>query len=107
MSRLGLDSEFYLVERKKPAKSIEDLDEYFKTHEAKIAVEAVLTKHTGIRQDLAGSPLDRLRESAKQYKIKVVTFAWYERLAEVRSVISCTRSTFGISSRPVSGSASG
>jgi len=64
---------FYLVERKKPAKSIEDLDEYFKAQEAKIAIEAVLTKHTGIRQDLAGSPLDRLRECAKLHKIKVVT----------------------------------
>ena len=35
------------------------------------------------------------------------TFAWYERFAEVRSVISWTMVTFGISRSAISGSASG
>ena len=64
---------FYLLERKSPAVNIDDVEEYFKKHEAKIHVVAVLTRDTGIELDLIGSPLDKLRKRAAQYKIKVLT----------------------------------
>ncbi len=64
---------FYLIERKKPAVAIDDVDAYFKKNEGKIEVVAVLTKDTGIELDLIGSPLDKLRKRAAEYKIKMLT----------------------------------
>ena len=65
---------FYLLKRAEPAKSLDELDDYFKKHEAKIQVTAVLTKDSGVGSDLDGSPFDRLRKQAAKYKIKVVRF---------------------------------
>lgn len=64
---------FYLLERKKPAVSIGEIDAYFKKHEGKIEVIAVLTKDTGVDPDLIGSPLDKLRKKAAEHKIQVYT----------------------------------
>jgi hypothetical protein len=64
---------FYLIERKKPAVAIDEVDAYFKKQQGKIEVVAVLTKDTGIELDLIGSPLDKLRKRAADYKIKVLT----------------------------------
>jgi hypothetical protein len=62
---------FYLIERKKPAVAIDEVDAYFKKHGGKIEVVAVLTKDTGAEQDVIGSPLDRLRKRALEHKITV------------------------------------
>jgi hypothetical protein len=64
---------FYLIERKKPAVSLDDLDAYFKKHEGAIEVIAVLTKDTAVDPDLIGSPLDKLRKRAAEHKIAVYT----------------------------------
>ena len=63
---------FYLIERKKPAVALEEVDAYLKKHEGKIIVVAVLTKDTGIELDLIGSPLDRLRKRAAEHNVKVL-----------------------------------
>jgi hypothetical protein len=63
---------FYLVERKKPAVNIDDVDDYFKKNAGKITVIAVVTKDTAIELDLIGSPLDNLRKRAAQHNIKVL-----------------------------------
>lgn len=63
---------FYLIERKKPAVALDDLDAYFKKHKGKIIVVAVLTKDTGIEQGVFGSPLDRLQKRADESNIKVL-----------------------------------
>jgi hypothetical protein len=64
---------FYLIERKKPAVNIADVDAYFTKNAGRIEVVAVLTKDTGIELDLIGSPLDKLRKRAAEHNIKVYT----------------------------------
>ena len=64
---------FYLIERKKPAVNIDEVDEYFKKNAGKITVIAVVTQDTAIELDLIGSPLDKLRKRAAEHSIKMLT----------------------------------